>query len=289
MQPTKYPAINDITMVVPTKITDLGVYVNLLEYNDIEGLIILSDLSKSRFRSINRVAVVGKKFPATVFTVDEKTGNITLSKKSVLEEEAKTCETNYKNLKLVYDIVNLFIRRLEKESNIVLDITIAYQTFIWPISLDPEQQLLALRSATKDFDKIYNSKLESVDQIWTKCFQDVLATKFKDKEVLLEAVLDITCYETAGVNIIREALVKGQNLATTEYPFRIKLVKSPHYSITIKSKDQEKAATYINIAISTIKSELEQNGAIIKIVKLPEIVLDKEFEPAESDSGSDSE
>jgi len=61
MRPTKYPAINEITMVIPIKITDFGIYVQLVEYNDIEGLIILSELCRGRIRSINKIVSIGKK------------------------------------------------------------------------------------------------------------------------------------------------------------------------------------------------------------------------------------
>lgn len=42
-----------------TKIAEMGAYVNLLEYNGIEGMILLSELSRRRIRSINKLIKVG--------------------------------------------------------------------------------------------------------------------------------------------------------------------------------------------------------------------------------------
>ena len=78
-------------------------------------------------------------------------------------------------------------------------------------------------------------------------------------------------------------------MATLEHPFAIKLVKSPYYSITIKTNNQEAAINLINEVIATIKANAESNGAVFKVTKLPEIVLEKEFEPEESDSDSESD
>lgn len=38
-----------------TKIAEMGAYVSLLEYNGIEGMILLSELSRRRIRSINKL------------------------------------------------------------------------------------------------------------------------------------------------------------------------------------------------------------------------------------------
>lgn len=290
MRQNKYPDIGETTMVMPVRITDLGVYVKLLEYDGIEGLIILSDLSKSRFRSIGKVVSVGKKFPATVTNVDANTGNISLSKKEVSPDEATVCENNFRTSKQIYDLANFFVRRIEKIHEIKIDISMAYHTFIWIISDDPQILYSSLRMATKDFAKIYGNKLDTVDPIWVKCFQEVLSLKFKEKQVLLEAVLEITCQEEAGVCIIKSVLLKGQSMATNEYPFKIKLVKAPYYSITINTMDQEKAIDMINNVISTVQKELENNDATTKIIKSPKMVVDEEFKPEDSDDeNSDQE
>lgn len=286
MRPTLYPSVNDITMVTPTRITDSGVYVKLLEYNNIEGLIILKEISKSRIRSMNKVVPIGKKFPACVQLVDDKTNNITLSKKTVSKSELDICQCNYKILKQIHALVNLFIRKLKTDHNIIIDETTVYQKFIWLIGNDPNLLIVALKVASKDFLKVYEDKLQSVDQIWIGCFQKVLELKFKTKDVTLEAVLEICCFESGGINIIKNALIAGSIMATIEHPFKIKLVKSPYYSITIKTSNPEQAIQLINQVIESIKVDLVKNRASFKVVKLPEIIVDKEFEPEKSESNS---
>ena len=299
MRPTFYPSINDIIMVMPTKIADHCVYVQLMEYNNIEGFIIMSDMTKQkRCRSINKIVTVGKNFPACVQTVEEKTGQITLSKKAVNDEESKTCANNYRTMKFINDMMNFFVSKLKKEYSFTkgqtsigldssVDVDYAYRIFIWALSCDPDFLIFALKSASKDFNKVYQNKLEGIEPNIIECFKKVLSLKFKEKDVILEAIMEISCLKEAGINIIKTALITGLSMETVECPFKIKMVKSPYYSMTVKTSHQESAVPYLNEVISKIKTELENNGATFKIVKQPEIVLDKEFEP--EDSASDSE
>lgn len=47
--------VDDVVVVQVTKIAEMGAYVSLLEYNGIEGMILLSELSRRRIRSINKL------------------------------------------------------------------------------------------------------------------------------------------------------------------------------------------------------------------------------------------
>lgn len=285
MRPSTFPNINDVTMIIPTKITDMGIYVQLIEYNNIDGFIPFSELSKFKIRSVNKVIKIGKKIPAIVLSIDSK-NFITLSKKIITPNEISDCEKNYKTLKFVYDLVTFFVRKLEKENHKIMSIDNAYEIFIWSLSNNIDQMVAYLKSASRNFEHIYKN-LSDIDPIIINCYKQVLGLKFKIKEVLLEAVLDISCYESGGINIIKDALISASEMATAEHPFKIKLIKSPYYSITIKTSTPELVIELITNVIFTIKTNLELHGANIKIVKLPEAVVDKEFE-VESSDGDDS-
>lgn len=63
-------------MVNVTEIGEMGAYVTLLEYDDIEGMILLSELSRRRFRSINKLVRVSRTEIAMVIRVDKEKGYI---------------------------------------------------------------------------------------------------------------------------------------------------------------------------------------------------------------------
>ena len=70
----KYPDVDDVVMVNIRSIAEMGAYVNLLEYNNIEGMILLSELSRRRIRSINKLIRVGRNECVVVIRVDENKG-----------------------------------------------------------------------------------------------------------------------------------------------------------------------------------------------------------------------
>lgn len=61
-------------MVTVRSIAEMGAYVHLLEYNRIEGMILLSELSRRRIRSINKLIRIGRDECVVVIRVDRDKG-----------------------------------------------------------------------------------------------------------------------------------------------------------------------------------------------------------------------
>ena len=55
-----FPEIESVVMVNVRNIADMGAYVSLMEYNHIEGMILLSELSRRRIRSIHKLIRVNR-------------------------------------------------------------------------------------------------------------------------------------------------------------------------------------------------------------------------------------
>ena len=102
----KYPEEEDSVMVRVNTVEDIGAYVSLLEYGGIEGMIALSELTKRKIRSLNKVLQVGNVEAVAVLSVDKEKGYIDLSKRKLLPHEIEECKTNYANMKSVFGIVN---------------------------------------------------------------------------------------------------------------------------------------------------------------------------------------
>lgn len=97
----KFPEVEDVVMVNVRSIAEMGAYVNLLEYNNIEGMILLSELSRRRIRSINKLIQIGRNECVVVIRVDKEKGYIDLSKRRVSPEETIKCEDKFTKSKTV--------------------------------------------------------------------------------------------------------------------------------------------------------------------------------------------
>ena len=74
MYEKKYPDVDDLVMVNVKSIAEMGAYVSLLEYNNIEGMILLSELSRRRIRSVSKLIRVGRQEVVVVLRVDKEKG-----------------------------------------------------------------------------------------------------------------------------------------------------------------------------------------------------------------------
>lgn len=72
--------VDDLVMVNVRQIAEMGAYVQLLEYDNIEGMILLSELSRRRIRSIQKLIRVGKNEVVVVLRVDKEKGECTYKK-----------------------------------------------------------------------------------------------------------------------------------------------------------------------------------------------------------------
>jgi len=140
----KYPEIDDLVMVQVKRVAEMGAYVHLLEYNNIEGMILLSELSKRRIRSITKVIRVGRMEVCSVLRVDEEKGYIDLSKKKVSHEDAARHEEWYARSKAVHSIMRHVSSQTEKA---VADLC---AQIAWPLYRKYTHALDGMRLAVAD-------------------------------------------------------------------------------------------------------------------------------------------
>ena len=120
MYESKFPEIDDLVMVQVRSIAEMGAYVALMEYDNIEGMILLSELSRRRIRSINKLIRVGKQEVCMVLRVDKEKGYIDLSKRRVSAEDVLACDERFQRSKapprLLRDASETLPRRLRIET-----------------------------------------------------------------------------------------------------------------------------------------------------------------------------
>lgn len=105
MYEARFPDVDTTMMIQVKSIGEMCAYVSLLEYNNIEGMILLSELSRRRILSITVWLKWGGTEPVMVLHLDEDKRYVNLSKKRVCEEDIQICEDRYNESKLVHSIM----------------------------------------------------------------------------------------------------------------------------------------------------------------------------------------
>mmetsp|Transcript_22098 Transcript_22098/g.16504 ORF Transcript_22098/g.16504 Transcript_22098/m.16504 type:complete len:130 (-) Transcript_22098:746-1135(-) len=100
-----FPEENDMVITEVVKVNENGAYVVLLEYENMEGLILSNEVTKKRIKSVKKFMKVGKQETMIVIRVDKEKRYIDLSKKQVKAEEAAEREKYFKKAKMVHNIL----------------------------------------------------------------------------------------------------------------------------------------------------------------------------------------
>merc|ERR1712063_190696 len=105
MYEQELPNQDELVVVRVNKVEEFGAYVTLLEYNNIEAMILSSEVSRKRIRSIHKHLRIGKQDVMQVLRVDKEKGYIDLSKKYVTEEDVNVTTERYAKSKTVHSIM----------------------------------------------------------------------------------------------------------------------------------------------------------------------------------------
>jgi len=270
----KYPEIDDIVMVNVRSIAEMGAYVHLLEYKNIEGMILLSELSRRRIRSINKLIRVGRNECVVVIRVDKEKGYIDLSKRRVSIEEVKKCEEKFTRGKTVASILRHVGEILKYESDEELEDL--FEKTAWFF----DEKYKTTGGAYEAFKHAVTEPTILDECDLDEKTKEVLMTNI-NRRMMTQAVkvrsdIEVSCYSYEGIDAIKEALRQGVKLSTEELPIKVNLIAPPLYVITMTTLDRDGALEAIGRANNAIKESIENNKGTFVVKMEPKVVTDSD-------------
>eukprot|EP00965_Chrysotila_dentata_P042142 1397951-Pleurochrysis_carterae.AAC.9 len=213
MYENQFPEIDEVVVVQVRSIAEMGAYVSLLEYNNIEGMILLSELSRRRIRSINKLVRVGKQEVCMVLRVDKEKGYIDLSKRRVSPEDVQKCDERYQRSKAVHSIV----RHVSEVVHV--DMEQLYQKTAWPLYRKYGHAYEAFRLAITDPDSIFNDEtMPDLDPAWRKAMLADIAKRLTPTAVKVDFAdwpLCIRLFMRDVLGLVAENAVQSRSCAHT--------------------------------------------------------------------------
>ena len=270
----QYPQVDELVMAEVKSIEEMGAYVALKEYNNIEGMILLSELSRRRIRSINKIIRVGRLECVMVLRVDQEKGYIDLSKRRVSEEEVGKCEERYQKAKTVHSILR-HVAEVRPEIDKLEDL---YVKFGWPVEKKHGNAYDAFKKAmTLNDDKLLFQGL-SIEEDLQKCIMENIRKRMTPQKSKIRADIEVHCFEYEGIEAVKKALHKGEEVGTEELPVKIQLVAPPLYVVHATSTDKEQAVLIVKAAIEAIDKEITAFKGECKVKVEPRAVSDRDME-----------
>jgi translation initiation factor 2 subunit 1 len=227
-------------------------------------MILLSELSRRRIRSINKLLRVGKNEVVMVIRVDKEKGYIDLSKRRVSGADIRRTDERFSKSKSVHSVLRHVSTRLR------VPLASLYQRIAWPLArkyghaydaftvavLDPEPVFALLSEITAE------EKAETIDFI---------KLRMTPQPLKIRADIQVTCFAYEGVNAVKAALLAGQALSTEAVPIKVQLIAPPLYVMLSSTPDKEEGIARLSLAIAEVKRVLDEYGGEIVIKMAPQV------------------
>ncbi|KAI8370323.1 eukaryotic translation initiation factor 2 alpha subunit-domain-containing protein [Radiomyces spectabilis] len=269
MYEDEFPKVDDVVMVNVRQIADMGAYVKLLEYGDREGMILLSELSRRRIRSVQKLIRVGRNEVVVVLRVDEEKGYIDLSKRRVTPEDIAKCEEKFNKSKAVHSILR---HVAEKHDMALKDL---YETIGWPLYRKFGHAFDAFKVAITDPTPVFEG-LNIEESVLNELVSNI-KRRMTPQPVKIRAQLDLRCTGIDGVNAIKAALQAGEKESIENVPIKITYLAAPFYVVTVDALDKQLGFSVMEKALNAIKETLESHKwARFKVEKEAKLVSDSD-------------
>ncbi|KAG4306162.1 hypothetical protein PORY_000150 [Pneumocystis oryctolagi] len=276
----KYPDVDDLVMVngknlfihlkdsvlfLVKQIQEMGAYVQLLEYNNIEGMILLSELSRRRIRSIQKLIRIGRNEVVVVLRVDKEKGYIDLSKRRVSPEDIVKCEDKFNKSKTVHSI----LRNVAEKHSIPLEEL--YTSIGWPLYKKYGHAYDAFKFAIVNSNSVFEGLYHSNPQV----IQDLISQitrRLTPQAVKIRADVEVTCFEYDGINAVKRALKAAEAKNSKDVLIKVKLVAPPLYVVTTNALDKKLGIQTLEDALEEIKQSIISSGGDFFVKMKPKAV-----------------
>lgn len=263
MYEAKFPEVDEVVMVQVKSIAEMGAYVQLLEYNNIEGMILLSELTRRRIRSVSKLIKVGRVEPVMVLRVDKEKGYIDLSKRRVSPEDVAACEEKYNKSKMVHSIMR---HTAETTTATLVDL---YEHMAWPLYAKYGHCFEAFKHMVGDPNKVLDELKKpdgspAVDDEVKNALVKDIRRRMTPQPLKIRADVELTCFAYDGVVHIKEAMRAAEAASTAECKVKISLVASPLYVVSAQTLDKDFGVKLVDQAVEACGTAIaKRDGKIV--------------------------
>ncbi|OJJ44405.1 hypothetical protein ASPZODRAFT_786189 [Penicilliopsis zonata CBS 506.65] len=262
----KYPEVDSYVMVNVKQIAEMGAYVKLLEYDNIDGMILLSELSRRRIRSIQKLIRIGRNEVVIVLRVDKEKGYIDLSKRRVSPEDVIKCEERYNKSKAVHSIM----RHVAEATQTPLETL--YQQIGWPLNRKYGHAHDAFKISITNPDVW--AEIEFPNQAVKGELLQYISKKLTPAPTKVRADIEVTCFGYEGIDAVKEALRTAEANNTADSQIKVKLVAPPLYVLTSQCLDKTVGIQMLEEAIQRVEAKIKESGGACSVKMAPKAVTE---------------
>ena len=247
------PEPNEIVICTVRKILFHSVFVELDEYQNIEGMVHISEISPGRIRNIRDFVREGKKIVCKVLKVNQERNHIDLSLRRVSRSEALTKTYDFKQDLKAEKLIESIAKKLKKETSLVFK-EIGEKLISNFGSLNR-----GLSEISEDNEKI---KILNLNKLYETILLETINEKIKKQEVSISATIELRSTAPDGVSKIKRIL---KNIANENS--KINYISAPKYKILVNADDYKTAENNLSTIREKLTKLIHEEGCSGDLVK----------------------
>lgn len=262
------PEIDGFVMAKLVKIEPEGARCILLEYNDMEAFMPISQFSRKWMRSIRQVAKAGNEEILQVINIDPNNGAIDLSKKMLTDDDIEAAESFYQKSRKYHNMM----RRVADLCDVhVLKL---YETFGWKLYDDNQQHPLEVLE--ESLGEITTENGGNGEKFWERYeippeFKSAFITTINRRIHLVpqkyETEVSLSCYESNGINMLQNTFKNFH-----EFFGVMPIIKTPpYYIMSIVSLQENEALEQLKTYSLELEKLCLKNTVSFSVILEPHI------------------
>lgn len=251
MERSGWPEESDFVVCSVKKVADYGAFVSLDEYGAKEGLIHISEVASGWVKYIRDHVREGQKIVCKVIFVDASKQHIDLSLKDVNEHQRREKIQEWKNEQKAEKWIQ-YVAESTKTDKAILDefVELFYNKFGNVYSAF-EKAMLSGESAL--------TKIGVSDDV-AKMITQVANDNLKRPQVDISGYVDLRCPNPDGIEVIRKALKKADEVKGDEIKVDVSYVGAPRYRIRVIAPDYKKAESILKKSSDAALKIIQKSG-----------------------------
>ncbi|MDG6977524.1 MAG: translation initiation factor IF-2 subunit alpha [Nitrososphaerota archaeon] len=245
------PERGDIVLCTVREITSHGIYVDLDEYNGMNGFLHISEISTGWVRNIERVAKVGQKLVLKVVRAERSRREVDLSLRQVTNEERRNKLIEWKQREKSMTILSMAKKKLGMDERQFSDLL---------AKLQGEYGTLydALEDASKRGDKTFASMglgPELVKELVTAAMEKIASPKYE-----VGSIIEMSSNAADGIAQIKKALAAGIG-ASSAAEIKMTYVGAPRYRVRVTADDYKQADKVMGVVLQKMEDSIGKHGS----------------------------
>ncbi|MDP7260488.1 MAG: translation initiation factor IF-2 subunit alpha [archaeon] len=253
----KFPEEGEFAMGIVSKIFPYGVFVKLTDYNGVEGMVHVSEVSNKWVKNIKDHVKDKQVIVVKVLRVSTGKGHVDLSIKSVKDVHRKKILDSHKRKQRVEKLLAISEKEIKRES--AADVMEALED--------------GYKEAYSALEAILSDGGEALEGIklsdeWKKELVKLSNDNIELPVVSIKAILKLESEDGKGVETIKSAVKKARKANDDkEVNLELKYKGAPHYSIRLTGPDYKKIEKIMEKVSSAAIDEMKGNGGSGQLIR----------------------